>query len=105
MQGAKKEKKARDPNAKKAKQTMHHLSDDLSKVVGSSEMSRPQVLKNIWVYIRSNNLQNPDDKREILCDDKMAKVMGGEASVTMFNMNKYTGAHILEKTGKLYDPN
>jgi chromatin remodeling complex protein RSC6 len=41
--------------------------------------------------------QNPDDKRQILCDEKLKAVMGGSESVTMFNMNRFITEHLLEK--------
>jgi len=45
-------------------------------------------------------LQNPEDKREILCDAKLKRVLGGNSKVTMFSMNKYITAHLLEKMDK-----
>ena len=47
----------------------------------------------MWEYIKSNNLQNPEDKRQILCDQKMQDLLG-QKSVTMFSMNKYLAPHI-----------
>jgi chromatin remodeling complex protein RSC6 len=41
--------------------------------------------------------QNPNDKREILCDDKLAAIMGGQNKVTMFNMNRFITQHLIEK--------
>jgi upstream activation factor subunit UAF30 len=46
--------------------------------------------------------QNPQDKREILCDNKLKAVMGGKDKVTMFTMNKYITPHLLEKLDKSY---
>ena len=46
--------------------------------------------------------QNPEDKREIICDEKLKAVMGGKDRVTMFTMNKYVGSHLLEKLDKSY---
>lgn len=73
------------------------VSDDLAAVTGERILSRPQVTKKLWEYIRENNLQNPENKREILCDEMFSRVMGGEAKVTMFTMNKYISPHMLEK--------
>ena len=39
-------------------------------------MSRTEVVKGLWEYIREHNLQNPDNKREIILDDAMHKVFG-----------------------------
>jgi hypothetical protein len=41
--------------------------------------------------------KNPDDKREIFCDEKFSKIMGGESKVTMFTMNKFVSSHLIEK--------
>lgn len=44
--------------------------------------------------------QNPSDKREIFCDDKLKAVMGGKPKITMFNMNKLLTPHLLEKVDR-----
>ena len=65
-------------------------SEALAAVVNAEKMSRPQVVKQLWNYIRDNELQNPSDKREIICDPKLKAVFGKD-KVTMFSMNKYLG--------------
>jgi upstream activation factor subunit UAF30 len=45
------------------------------------------VVKKLWEYIKSNDLQNPKDRREILCDEKLRALFGLDA-VRMFQMNK-----------------
>ena len=47
----------------------------------------------MWDYIKSHKLQNPENKREILADDKLKKVFGKD-KVTMFEMNKYISQHV-----------
>jgi SWIB/MDM2 domain len=37
-----------------------------------------QALKLVWKYIKEHDLQDPRNKTEILCDDKMAAITGGE---------------------------
>ncbi|HUQ30333.1 MAG TPA: SWIB/MDM2 domain-containing protein [Candidatus Paceibacterota bacterium] len=71
-----------------------NLSADLEAVVGKGPMPRSEVVKNIWVYIKKNNLQNPANKRNILADDKLKKVFGGKGEVTMFEMTKLVSAHL-----------
>jgi chromatin remodeling complex protein RSC6 len=46
-------------------------SVELAAVVGSSPLARPDVVSKMWDYIKSNNLQNPQNKREILADEKL----------------------------------
>lgn len=81
---------------KKRKQKQYLLSDDLRKVVGKDVLSRPEVIQRLWVYIREHNLQNPEDKRQIKCDELLKKVMAGNDTVTIFSLNKYFGAHLME---------
>ncbi len=68
-------------------------SKELAEVVGSAPLPRPQVVSKVWDYIKKNNLQNPENKREILADDKLAAVFG-KKKVTMFEMNKHLAAHL-----------
>ncbi len=70
-----------------------NLSSELEEVVGESKLSRPQVTKKVWEYIKNHNLQNPDDKRNIMADDKLRPVFGKE-EVTMFEMTKLISNHL-----------
>lgn len=71
-----------------------HLSADLEAVVGKGPMSRGEVVKKIWDYIKKHDLQNPKNKRNILADDKLKKVFGGKGEVTMFEMTKLVSGHL-----------
>ncbi len=71
-----------------------NISADLEAVIGAGPMPRSEVVKKIWVYIKKNDLQNPKNKRNILADDKLKKVFGGKAEVTMFEMTKLVSAHL-----------
>ncbi len=68
-------------------------SAELAAVVGSSPMSRPDVVSRMWEYIKANNLQNPQNKREILADEKLEPIFGAK-KVTMFEMNKHLARHL-----------
>jgi chromatin remodeling complex protein RSC6 len=69
-------------------------SSDLGAIVGSSPIARSDVVSKMWDYIKKNNLQNPQNKREILADDKLKKVFGGKDKVSMFEMNKHLSNHL-----------
>lgn len=97
----KKEKKKRK-GGNAGLQAPYQLSPELARVVGRQILPRPQVTKKLWQYIKANDLQNPEDKREILCDQKLKLVMGGEDTVTMFTMNKHISPHLLEKLDPSY---
>jgi len=70
------------------------LSEDLEAVIGKGPMARSEVVKQIWVYIKKHDLQNPKNKRNILADDKLKKVFGGKGEVTMFEMTKLVSGHL-----------
>lgn len=70
------------------------LSPELQAVVGSGPMPRTEVTKKLWEYIKANNLQNPENKRNILADEKLKKVFDGKGEVTMFEMTKLVSAHL-----------
>lgn len=71
----------------------HVLSSQLQLVVGSGRMSRPQVVKQLWVYIKAHELQDPNDKRKVKCDEKLQAVFK-KPVVGMFEMNKLLGNHL-----------
>ncbi len=71
-----------------------NLSAELEAVIGKGPMPRSEVVKQIWVYIKKHDLQNPANKRNILADEKLKAVFGGKAEVTMFEMTKLVSAHL-----------
>jgi upstream activation factor subunit UAF30 len=95
-----KEKKKRKPSG--GLQAPYQLSPELARVTGKQILPRPQVVKKLWEYIRANNLQDPEDKRTILCDTKFKLLMGGQTKVTIFSMQKYISEHLLEKLDASY---
>lgn len=57
------------------------------------QSSRPQVVKKIWEHIHANDLQVPEDKRQIRCDDKMQRVFKTD-KIHMFTMNKHLSSQL-----------
>ncbi|MCR4325763.1 MAG: SWIB/MDM2 domain-containing protein [Patescibacteria group bacterium] len=70
------------------------LSPELEAVVGAGPLARGQVVKKLWEYIKANNLQNPQNKRNILADEKLKVLFGGKEEVTMFEMTKLVSPHM-----------
>jgi chromatin remodeling complex protein RSC6 len=71
-----------------------NLSEDLEAVTGKGPMPRSEVVKALWVYIKKHDLQDPQNKRNILADDKLKKVFGGKGTVSMFEMTKLVSKHL-----------
>ena len=94
-------KKAADkPAAKKAAGSKPNAlqqplqpSKELAAIVGSNPLPRGEVVSKMWDYIKKNNLQNPENKREIMADEKLQAVFG-KNRVTMFEMNKHLAQHL-----------
>ena len=70
------------------------VSPELAEVVGKGPIPRSEVVKEIWVYIKKHDLQNPKNKRNIIADDKLKTVFGGKSEVTMFEMTKLVSQHL-----------
>ena len=47
-------------------------SPALAAIVGPNPLPRSEVVSKVWDHIKKNNLQNPQNKREIIADDKRA---------------------------------
>lgn len=58
-------------------------------------------MKGIWDHIKRNNLQNPDNKREIICDERLKAVLG-VSKIDMFAMNKLIGQFVFEKVSTVF---
>ena len=82
------------PKANAAFMKPMNVSDELAAVVGKGPMPRSEVVKKLWVYIKSNNLQDPNKKRNINADAALKVVFGGKATVDMFEMTKLVSKHL-----------
>ncbi|KAG2185474.1 hypothetical protein INT44_002265, partial [Umbelopsis vinacea] len=73
------------------------LSPTLAAFTGVSELSRPEVVKKLWKYIKEKDLQDPTDRRYILCDVELKKIFTQDR-VNSFAMNRDLSAHLSKKT-------
>ncbi|KAL8062193.1 hypothetical protein ABFX02_02G130900 [Erythranthe guttata] len=72
------------------------ISPTLQSLVGAPEISRVGAVKKIWEYIKLHNLQNPSDKREIICDDKLKKLFNGQDKVGFLQIAKLLSPHFIK---------
>jgi chromatin remodeling complex protein RSC6 len=91
--GAKKVAPPKEGAAPNALQKPLKPSPELAAVVGEGPLPRGEVVSKVWEYIKKHDLQNPENKREILADGALKKVFGRD-KVTMFEMNKYLAQHL-----------
>lgn len=70
------------------------VSAELAAVVGKGPMPRSEVVKKLWAYIKSKNLQDQANKRNINADEALKKVFGGKSVVNMFEMTKLVSKHL-----------
>ncbi len=68
-------------------------SPELAAIVGDKPLKRTEVVSKLWDYIRKHDLQKPEDKRQILADATLEKVIG-KKEVSMFELNKHVSAHL-----------
>lgn len=70
-------------------------SEDLSKVVGAAPMTRSDIISAVWRYIKKNNLQDPCDRKYIICNG-IIKSTSGSSSISMLELAGWVRANILE---------
>src|SRR3954463_3424089 len=68
-------------------------SKELTAVVGSEPLPRAEVVSKVWDYIKKHKLQDPQNKHEIMADEKLQAVFG-KNRVSMFEMNKHLAQHL-----------
>ncbi|MCB1067421.1 MAG: hypothetical protein KDK96_08970 [Chlamydiia bacterium] len=71
-----------------------NVSKELSEVIGTGPMPRTQVTKKLWDYIKKHKRQDPENKRNIIPDEKLAKVFGSKKAINMFEMTKKVNKHL-----------
>lgn len=83
---------------KNAKSGLFHrplfVSEDLAVILGRDKCSRPEVVQLLWKYIKENDLQDPQDRRFILCDEKLSKIFK-KKRVSSFGMNRDISRHLI----------
>lgn len=77
-------------------QSAYKLSPDLAALIGEKELTRPQVTKKIWEYIKAHKLQDPKNKRLIVPDAKLAKIFGSKEPIDMLKLASVLSPHFLK---------
>ncbi|XP_054786174.1 upstream activation factor subunit UAF30-like [Prosopis cineraria] len=72
------------------------VSPEMQALVGVPEISRTQALKQIWAYIKENNLQDPQNKKIIICDEKLKKIFAGKDQIGFLEVAGLISPHFLK---------
>lgn len=64
-----------------------------------TELPRTEVTRRVNMYVKSNNLQNPENKKQILPDRKLGSLLylSDTDELTYFNLQRYMKVHFLKK--------
>jgi upstream activation factor subunit UAF30 len=85
-------KAKRQPNAAFMKRVQP--DEKLAAVIGHAPVPRTEVTRKLWEYIRSHNLQDPENKTFIKADESLKQVFDGKDRVSMFEMAKLVSNHV-----------
>ena len=97
----KKETKPKKPRKKSGFALPVTLSDALCEFMDcekGTKRARTQITKYLNLYIDENNLKNPENKRIIVPDAKLRKLLGDEiegVELTYFTIQKYMNKHFV----------
>jgi hypothetical protein len=90
-----KQKVSRPP--KKAVVAPLHADSALSKVVGSRAMSRQEITRKVWAYIKRKGLQDKQNRRMVNADEALRRIFGGKSQVSMVELPQLVDKHLKSK--------
>lgn len=79
------------------KMPSYRLSKEMADVCKTTNLTRAEVLKQIWVYIREHNCQDPKNKRMIVPDQKLAKVFKTDQPIDMMKIASLIKDHLIKE--------
>lgn len=91
---AKSKEKSNKGNQGKMFSKICALSPELSNLLGKRYLRRSDVVKEMWNYFKSNNLQDPKNKQFYFLDDPLKKIFGKKAKIKPFGMMAVLKNHV-----------
>jgi len=98
----KKETKPKKPRKKTGFALPVTVSDELCEFMNiekGSKVARPQVTQFLTNYIQNNNVVNPENKKFLVPDEKLTKLLGDDIKnieLTYFNIQTFMNKHFLK---------
>ncbi|KAI3702355.1 hypothetical protein L6452_28091 [Arctium lappa] len=75
----------------------YRVSPELKDFLGGKpEISRSLALKEIWAYIKEKELQEPTNRKVIVCDEKLKTIFGGKERVGFLQVSGLISPHFLK---------
>ncbi|MEM7174527.1 MAG: type I DNA topoisomerase [Chlamydiota bacterium] len=99
VKGAKKsaKKSTQRKTATRRQLPRFQLSKELAAIVGDKALTRGEVTKEVWRYIKEHNLQDATNKRLIVPDQKLAAVFGHNETIDMFKLAGLLSPHLTKE--------
>jgi len=74
-------------------QITYTVSEQLQEIVGAKKLTRPEIVKKLWVYIKAHKCQDAKQRRIINPDQKLSEVIG-KKPVDMLKLAGHLNKHI-----------
>lgn len=74
-------------------QITYTVSPELQEIVKAKKLTRPQIVKCLWTYIKAHKCQDMKNKRMIIPDQKLSEVIG-KKPVDMLKLAGLLNKHI-----------
>ncbi|KAK9985032.1 hypothetical protein SO802_034557 [Lithocarpus litseifolius] len=80
-------------------QKVVQISPQLGKFLdGVTESSRAHAVKKVWEHIKLHHLQNPANRKEIFCDEKLKSIFDGKEKVQFQEIAKFLSNHFVKSS-------
>ncbi|KAJ8754914.1 hypothetical protein K2173_015426 [Erythroxylum novogranatense] len=63
-----------------------NLPSTVREFVGQSQISRLGCFMRVWSYIKTHNLQDPNNKNMVRCDQKLKSILLGKSQVDLVEL-------------------
>uniref|UniRef100_A0A7N0TVL7 DM2 domain-containing protein n=1 Tax=Kalanchoe fedtschenkoi TaxID=63787 RepID=A0A7N0TVL7_KALFE len=71
------------------------VSPEMQAFLGVQEIPRTQALKEIWAYIKQHGLQDPQNKKVIICDQKLKTIFADKDRLGFLEIAGLISPHFL----------
>ncbi|XP_057977819.1 upstream activation factor subunit UAF30 [Malania oleifera] len=70
-----------------------NLPSTLREFLGQSQISRLGCFMRVWSYIKTNNLQDPNNKNMVICDEKLRSILLGKPQIELAELPELIKLH------------